>query len=205
VAPRTYELGRRAETATATRQRILAAARALYLERGVRATTLKAIAERADVSRGTILHHFGDADGLIEAVATDVLASLEMPDERILDGIESAEGRIRTFVDAMVRFFERSTPWWTVFEPEMHRPALQARDAEYSATVGRLQAAALGEGLATDRIASATVSGLLHPATLGAFIWTLQSSGLSLDEVIDVVGDLLVPMVARAPVAPGPI
>jgi hypothetical protein len=42
---------------------------------------------------------------------------------------------------------------------------------------------------------------LIHPATLGAFIWAIQSSGLTLDEVIQVVGDLVVPVVQRAHVA----
>jgi AcrR family transcriptional regulator len=202
MAPRAYKLRNRASSASATRQRILDAARDLYLERGVGATSVKAVAERADVSRGTILHHFEGADGLVEAVARDVLGALELPDEGILAGVEDAERRVRLFVDAMVRLFERSTPWWMVFASEMHRPALQSQEAEYWAAIGDLQAAALGPLATGDRIANATVSAILHPTTLGALIWQLKASGMSVDEVIQVVGDLLVPMVERAHVAP---
>jgi AcrR family transcriptional regulator len=205
VAPRTYTLRDRATSSSATRQRILDAARDLYREQGVAATTLKAVAERADVSRGTILHHFEGADGLVEAVAIDLLAALELPDERILDGVEGDEARIRVFVDAVVRFFERSTVWWTVFESQMQRPELQALEAQYNATIGRLRAAAVGHLVGDDRMANATIDALIHPATLGALIWTLQGSGLSLDEVIAVVADLVVPIVARAQLAPGRI
>ena len=56
MAPRSYVLGKRAESADATRARILEATVEIYRERGVPATTLKAVADRADVSRGTILH-----------------------------------------------------------------------------------------------------------------------------------------------------
>ncbi|HKB28387.1 MAG TPA: TetR/AcrR family transcriptional regulator [Candidatus Limnocylindrales bacterium] len=199
MAPRTYTLRDRATSASATHQRILEAARGLYQERGVAATTLKAIAERADVSRGTILHHFGDADGLVQAVAVDVLASLELPDEQILDGVEGHEARIRAFVGAIVRFYERSTPWWTVFESQMQRPELQALETQYNVTIGRLQAAALGQVVGDDRMANGTANALIHPATLGALIWTLQSSGFSLDEVIDVAGNLMVTVLERRP------
>jgi len=202
VAPRTYTLGRRAESASATRQRIIDTAVELYRDRGIGGTTLTSVAEKSDVSRGTILHHFGSADGLIEAVAVAVMEALEAPDERILDGIDDPEERIRVFIAAMVRFFQRSTPWWRVFESEMHRPELQAREAEYWATLARIQAAALGPELTGDRLANATVSALIHPATLGALISTLETSGLSLEEVIEVVGDLVVPIARRTQVAP---
>ncbi|HEX8025865.1 MAG TPA: helix-turn-helix domain-containing protein, partial [Candidatus Limnocylindrales bacterium] len=69
MAPRAYRLGRRAESAAATRDRIVEAAAALYEAQGVNATTLQAIAEKADVSRGTVLHHFGSTSGVLDAVA----------------------------------------------------------------------------------------------------------------------------------------
>jgi len=197
LTPRAYSQGRRAASAGATRLRIVEAAAALYRERGVAGSTLAAIAARADVSRGTILHHFTGADGLVEAVADRVLEVLELPDERILDGIDDPEGRVRAFVVAMVRFFERSTPWWEVFQSEMQRPALRAREADYFAAFGRLQAAALGPAVAGDRIASATVGGLIHPGTLGALLWVLESAGLSAQERIDVIVDLLLGFITR--------
>src|SRR5262245_53601934 len=174
MAPRAYRLQRRAETANATRDRIVEAALQLYRERGVTATSLQAVADKADVSRGTILHHFGNSDRLIEAAARQILVSLELPDIGVLDGLDDDEARVRAFVSAMVRFFERSMPWWQVFQDEMERPGLREQEAKYWAALAELQDAAIGQ-LADDRVANATVSAIIHPATLGDLMWQLQA------------------------------
>jgi AcrR family transcriptional regulator len=197
VAPRAYRLGRRAESAAATRERIVDAAAALYEQRGVNATTLQAIAERADVSRGTILHHFGGSGGVLDAVAERVLVTLQLPDERIFDGATDDEARLRAYVVAMIEFFQRSTGWWAVFMTEMQRPELKAHEAAYYDQMARLQALALGE-LATDREVNVVVGSLVHPGTIGGFTWVMQQSGLGQEETPDAVADVVVAYVERA-------
>ena len=192
MTPRTYKLGKRADTTEATRQRILEAAAALYGERGVAATTIHAVAERADVSRGTIVHHFGTGDGLIEAVLDHVVGMIDMPDERVLDGITDPGERIRRFVRVMFEFYDRSASWWTVFGPEMQLPALQAREQAFWVAIGHFQAAALGP-MAGDRLVVAAVAGFLHPAMLG----TMRAAGASLDEVVESVADAIINLVAQ--------
>jgi AcrR family transcriptional regulator len=56
------------------RDRIRDAAIVEFAERGVAGTSLKAIATRADVSQGLIVHHFGSKDGLREACDAYVAA-----------------------------------------------------------------------------------------------------------------------------------
>jgi AcrR family transcriptional regulator len=197
VAPRRYTQRKRADSADATRARVVAAAMDLYRERGVAATTLAAIAERADVARGTVVHHFGGADGVLDAVAEQVLVNLEMPDERILEGIETDARRARAFITAMVRFFERSAAWWPVFESVMQRPGLQAREADYWAGLGQLQAAALGPELAADQVAMTAIGALIHPGTLGSFLWVLETSGIEADERAEIVVDLALAYLQR--------
>ncbi len=58
--PRPVDFPRRRERARATRLRVLEAARALFVERGYVATTIDAIAERADVSPETVYSRFGN-------------------------------------------------------------------------------------------------------------------------------------------------
>lgn len=198
MAPRTYSLGKRATTSAETRQRILEAAATLYGEHGVAATTIRAVAERADVSRGTILHHFGSPDGLLEAVLDHVVGMIDMPDERVLEGITSQEERIRRFVAAMFEFYERSTSWWNVFGSEMQLPVLQAREQEFWVAIGRFQAAAFGD-LAGDRIVAAAVAGFVHPVTVGS----MRAAGASMEEVIGIVGDALVRLAAQRGSHPG--
>jgi AcrR family transcriptional regulator len=197
VAPRAYRLGRRAESTAATRERIVDAAAALYQEQGVAATTLQAIAERADVSRGTILHHFGGTTGLISAVAERVLASLEMPDEHIFDGAEGDEGRLRAYVRAIVEFFQRTTGWWAVFVSEMDRPELKAREQAYNDEIARLQSIALGP-LAADVRVNIVVGSLIHPGTIGGLIWVMQQAGLAPVAINDAIADVVVAYVERA-------
>src|SRR3954453_21101775 len=165
MAPRPYTLGRRAKTAAATRERIVDAAAALYQESGVNSTTLQEIAERADVSRGTILHHFGASAGLLDAVAERVLVSLDLPDEHIFDGSAGDEERLRAYVVAMIEFFKRSTGWWAVFVSEMERPELKAREAAYYERMARLQSMALGR-IAEEREVNIVVGSLIHPGTM---------------------------------------
>jgi len=58
MTPRSYQMGKRAESAAQTRQRIVQATMALHRDRGIAATTMKDIAARADVGIGTLYHHF---------------------------------------------------------------------------------------------------------------------------------------------------
>jgi AcrR family transcriptional regulator len=196
VTPRAYTQRRRAETAAATRESIVDAAVEVYREKGAAGATMKAIADRADVSRGTILHHFGDADGLLDAVMDRAVAELDMPDERILDGLDERDARIRRYVAAMVAFFRRSTPWWRVFESVIERPGARAREAAYFADVGRLQAAALGPELAADAALQTAIGSALHPATMGSLLWQLEQNGVPADEAARVVEDYVLGFIA---------
>ena len=55
----------------ATRERILDAALACYRERGIGATSLQAVARRAEVSAATVLNHFGSAEELARVLPID--------------------------------------------------------------------------------------------------------------------------------------
>ena len=59
---------RRAERAEQTRQRIVDAATALFDARGYAATTMEAIAERADVAVETVYSRFGSKANLLDAI-----------------------------------------------------------------------------------------------------------------------------------------
>ncbi len=72
---RTYRLGRRQDSAAATRQRILDVATELMTESGFHPVAIDDIAARAAVSRPTVYRHFGSKVGLFEAVAWNVLST----------------------------------------------------------------------------------------------------------------------------------
>jgi AcrR family transcriptional regulator len=53
-----------------TRDRILDAARGLFVERGVEATTMRAIADRLEYTAPAIYHHFADKEALLRELVT---------------------------------------------------------------------------------------------------------------------------------------
>lgn len=57
----------------ATQERILAAATALFMERGYEKTTVADVAQRAGVSRATVFWHFSDKGGLFREAFSRVL------------------------------------------------------------------------------------------------------------------------------------
>lgn len=192
MAPRSYALGKRETSSAATRQRIREAAFELYTEQGIAATTIQAVATRADVARGTVVNHFGTAEQLLEAVLDETISDLRYPDEHILYGISDPAVRIRRYVDALFRFFERSEAIWPAVRSDLDLPVLKRRTAEYTAVIGRLYAAAFGP-LAGDRAVAAASRAFVNYAPLH----DLRSSGLSLDEAIEVVADSLIALVER--------
>jgi AcrR family transcriptional regulator len=67
---------RRTSLDTTPRDRIRHAAMELYAERGQRGPTLKAVAERADVSPGLVQHHYKTKQGLLAEVHAWVVEQL---------------------------------------------------------------------------------------------------------------------------------
>ena len=67
------EPGPRAQQKAATREAVLAAARDEFEAVGFEAANVRSIARRANVSAGTVLHHFGDKRELLHAALFDDL------------------------------------------------------------------------------------------------------------------------------------
>jgi len=64
--------GLRARKRRQTRDRIIASALRLFLERGFEGATLDAIAETADVARRTLFHYFDSKEAIVQALQSDV-------------------------------------------------------------------------------------------------------------------------------------
>lgn len=107
---RSYNLGRRAETAAETRQRLVEATAALHLERGISAVSLRDIAERAGVSVGTAYHHFPTYLDAISACAAHTARTSPLPAESILEGVETVDERVHVLVRELCTWYERN-PW----------------------------------------------------------------------------------------------
>jgi AcrR family transcriptional regulator len=65
-----------AETQTATRERILEAARRLFAEKGFAATTTRDLAQEAEIAVGTLFNYFPNKEAIVATLATDAIAGL---------------------------------------------------------------------------------------------------------------------------------
>ncbi|WP_233580557.1 TetR/AcrR family transcriptional regulator [Streptomyces triticirhizae] len=79
MTPRAYDASRRQDAARRRRADVLAACRELLASEGYRATTVRAVAERAGVSPETIYKGFGGKTGLVKALWDVTLAGDDEP------------------------------------------------------------------------------------------------------------------------------
>jgi AcrR family transcriptional regulator len=197
MAPRTYTQRSRAAGSERTRARIIDAAVIEYRERGVGNASVQSIAARADVSRGTILNHFGDAEGLLAAVLETAIASVELPSEDILVGTTGLDQRARRFAEEMLRFYDRTQDWWHVFAGERDQlptaPAFKEGERQFWAVISEFQHAALGE-LADHPTVLGAMSVLVSWNTVGQ----MKSVGLGADSAVALAADLFTDAVRHA-------
>ena len=100
-------MGKRAQTAEDTRRRIVEATYALHAERAIADTTMKDIAERADVGLGTVYHHFPTYNDAIRECGAHTFAISSPPDMTIFDRAKSLDERIIHLADELFAFYER--------------------------------------------------------------------------------------------------
>jgi AcrR family transcriptional regulator len=108
--------GRRERRKAEVRQRMLDAAEALFEERGVQATTVAEICERADVAHKTFFNHFPAKNDLVRALADSSI-------EFLLDDIAQARIRGATTRERLTTFFDSVAERASMAGP-MHRELL---------------------------------------------------------------------------------
>lgn len=146
MAGRDPDAGRRAAGRAATRLRIVEAARTLHREVGPIATTVSAVAERADVQRLTVYRHFPSERDLLDACSALTLAQRPPPDPRAWSSETEPRRRAARLLDDLYG--------WYATDPATLEHML--RDAETDPQVAAVMAplagflegaaASLGEG-----------------------------------------------------------
>jgi TetR/AcrR family transcriptional regulator, mexJK operon transcriptional repressor len=88
-------------------QAILDAASALFLERGIPATTMESVAERALVSKMTVYGHFRDKPSLLSAVFERNIKAIRLPDLAVASDPRSSLAQLTEFGERLVAFLTR--------------------------------------------------------------------------------------------------
>jgi TetR/AcrR family acrAB operon transcriptional repressor len=100
-----HNMARRTKEESAqTRQRIVAAARRTFLQRGMTGTTLEHVAEASGVTRGAIYWHFATKKALFDAMRSEVsLPMLDRTDVALLEmGRNDPLRCVQKFLNGMV-------------------------------------------------------------------------------------------------------
>jgi len=121
IMKRSYQLKRRAETQGRTRQKIVDAAIELHQSKGLAATTVGDIAERAKVGKVTVYRHFPDEAALVGACSGQYFQRHPFPDIEEWRRIQDPYERLR-------RGLRDSYGYHRATEPMMTRVLAEARD-----------------------------------------------------------------------------
>lgn len=109
MAPRKYELGKRTEAIEETRRQIIDATFDLHREKGVVATSMQDVAERADVALRTVYNHYPTIDDLVAGCTNRVISLLSPPTPKIFGGLDTSEERMRRLVEELFAMYERGS------------------------------------------------------------------------------------------------
>lgn len=167
--------------ASNTRDRILDAFQELLINQGERAATLDAVAQRAGVSKGGLLYHFGSKDALIEGL-TDRLRGLVEADIALMRSADA--GPIDYFIRTSVSMegeFDRCIVATARLAQGAHAGA---RDALKSAQAAWLEV--ITEAVSDPAIARTVMligDGIYYNSSMGAGALT----GQEMDELVATV------------------
>lgn len=176
----------RAETARDTRDRILGATMALHGERGVIAVSHKDIAERADVSVGTVYHHFPTRGELVQACGARSAEELAPP-ENAIDPKAPLAARIAALTDALVALALRA-PWIEKIRTEcVAEPAITLGLEQWQKPLDALIRRALGPRLVRRHNAVAVVAAIIDVSVVNR----LSERGLSRREIATTLGAIV--------------
>jgi AcrR family transcriptional regulator len=173
LAPRKYTMDKRRAAVAETRQRILEATLALHSEKGVFGTSWQDIAQRADVSVGTVYKHFPSLDELVPACGELVFAIARPPSLEVAPQIfaeaRTLEERLERLISELFDFYERGASYIETDFQERQLPAVQEWEAYWRATIEGLTREALSP-VGQDERTVRSVSALLDFSVFKSFM-----------------------------------
>ncbi|MDQ0707666.1 AcrR family transcriptional regulator [Arthrobacter woluwensis] len=82
------------------RQDLIAAASSVIAEHGIANASVRAVAERAEVSTGSVLYHFESFDQLVMEAVKGVIDEFSEQRRRLIDGVSDPVERLRLMIEA---------------------------------------------------------------------------------------------------------
>jgi AcrR family transcriptional regulator len=120
IMRRSYQMKRRAEAQDRTRQKIVDATIELHQSKGLAATTVGDIADRAGVGKVTVYRHFPDDGALVEACSGQYFERHPFPDLESWRKIANRYQRLRRGLRDTFRYHQETELMMTRVLPEAH-------------------------------------------------------------------------------------
>jgi AcrR family transcriptional regulator len=154
VTVRRYRQRRRAESAAATRRRIVEATIELHDEQGISGTSVRDVAGRAGVSPATVLNHFPEMGQLIHACGELSAQLMPMPTTFVLAGARDRRERVHRAAAALFAWYERMARGWNHLQIDRERiPEVDRWLRDVDASHRRLVAEAIGRAAGSPAVA----------------------------------------------------
>ena len=116
-------------TGAGTRQRALIAALALFDAQGVDATTIEQVRDAADISIGSLYHHFRSREGLVGALYEDLLERYRAVLAAELARHDTTRALLDAFVATHIDWSVRNPAAARFLAEHRHHPALKAAES----------------------------------------------------------------------------
>ena len=171
-------------TEPTTRERILAAAREVFAERGLPAATMQEIRQRAGVSNGSLFHFFPTKEAVSAAVYLDAITSYQAGLIELLEAPAAPEATVRGIVRYHLDWTVRHRATARFLLELGHAPPGTALAEQVAAANARLRAAVdawLRRAVAAEAVkplaVDVVVACLIGPAQVICRAWLARGEG----------------------------
>ncbi|MFJ3838991.1 TetR/AcrR family transcriptional regulator [Streptomyces sp. NPDC090054] len=182
--PRGYEMRKRAEDVSRTRQRIVEAAVDLHGTAGPASTTIAAIAERSGVTRLTVYRHFPDETALFEACSGHWLSRQKLPRPEEWGAIENPVERMTAGLADLYRFYRAGEQMLALVIRDEHAVPKPIREARAEMTRQCIEVLADAWPEADDPVRRAVIG---HAAAFSSWRSLCRDQGLTDRETVEVM------------------
>jgi len=174
---------RRARERAQRKEGILQAARAAFAESGYRRTTVEAVAERAEIGKGTIYLYFESKDAIQAELLLQALAELQAQLKAVGDNpaTRRPDQKLRAMADAYLDFAQNTPDYFRLLNAYDRGDFEQGTSTQQQERL--LEASNNALDLVTQAIADGMASGLFgqgDPRKMAAVLWGAMNGALSL-------------------------
>ena len=128
-----------AEPAVDRRAELLTIAARLFAERGVRATTVRDIADAAGILSGSLYHHFDSKESMVDEILQNFLGSLFTQYSEIVERGRPPLDTLRQIIEASFRAIHEQRDAVAIYQAEARRLAEQPTFAYIRTRLGEFR------------------------------------------------------------------